>query len=242
MKLRYLVILLATFSCVWATQSSAEPTEGKEYQCIEVYDCKGTYEKPDPSLLVNEDVLTEKKVEVVELFWYTCPHCADLEENKYMNAWRKSKADYIEFTQMPAVFSDKHLQLAYAKAYYAAQALGILSKVHGKIFDEIHKKGTRIQSEAQLIELFAKYGEVEPADFETKYKSFSVNTQANKANGHTISYAVNGVPAMIVQGKYRLSATTAGGYENLFKVVDYLAEKEYKVLTTPEVSVAADSN
>ena len=230
------------FSYVSTTQVVAEPKSGKEYQCIEVYDCKGEYEKPDPSLLVNEDVLKTNKVEVVELFWYTCPHCSDLEENTDMKAWLKSKADYIEFKQMPAVFSDKNLQLAYAQAYYAADALGILPKVHRAIFNELHKKRNHIKSETQLISLFAKFGGVDKADFEKKYKSFSVTTQANRANGYTVSYAVNGVPAMIVQGKYRLSASTAGGYENMFKVVDYLAEKEYAALKTPEVNVAADSN
>lgn len=163
------------------------------------------------------------KVEVLELFWYGCPHCYAFEPQ--LQEWLKNKADYIEFVRVPAVFAQNWE--VHARAFYAAQQLGVLDKLNEPVFDAIHKEGRKLGSQEEVTQFFADKG-VSAEDFKKAYNSFDVDTKTRRAIALTREYGITGVPALIVNGKYRSSAQEAGDFATLLKLVDYLAAKEHK--------------
>lgn len=165
---------------------------------------------------------TEDKIEVVELFWYGCPHCYTFEP--HIEKWLETKPDYIEFVRMPAVFA-RNWEV-HARAYYAAEQLGVLDRIHRPLFDALHQQKRELFTEEALAAFFAEHG-VEPEDFRTAYDSFAVDSKARAAIAATRNYGITGVPAVVVNGKYRSSARSTGTYENLLKLVEHLAAKEH---------------
>ncbi|WP_069471633.1 thiol:disulfide interchange protein DsbA/DsbL [Candidatus Marithrix sp. Canyon 246] len=177
----------------------------------------------------EETTTSNGKVEVLEFFWYGCPHCSHIEAP--LNNWLKTKADYIEFKRVPAVFHQTHGWAFGAKAYYIADALDMLDTIHGAIFNAIHNSKPKqydiIQSKDGLRSFFEKHG-VKAKKFNRVYRSFWIYKQLNTAVDTTAAYDLNGVPAIIVNGKYKLPGEKFSGYKNMMKVVDYLAAKEYQ--------------
>ena len=139
------------------------------------------------------------------MFWYGCPHCYHLEP--LVEEWLASKPDDVEFVRMPAVLGP-NWEL-YGKAYYTAELLGVLDKVHPALFDAIHKDKKKIRDEAALQKLFVKQG-VSAEDFRNTFSSFAVNVKLNNAKQMTKRYAITGVPTVIINGKYSTSASQAG--------------------------------
>jgi thiol:disulfide interchange protein DsbA len=163
------------------------------------------------------------KVEVVEMFWYGCPHCNALEP--YVNRWLKTKPDNVEFVRIPAVFQPAWE--LHARAYYTAEILGVLDKTHSAMFEAIHGQRRPMSSEQQIMEFFAEHG-VKNEDFKRVFHSFAVEAKVRRAKDLSHRYGIDGVPSLIVNGKYRTGATLAGGNANIFKVVDFLVAKEAK--------------
>ena len=178
------------------------------------------YQEVKPAVATSTGV---DKVEVVELFWYGCPHCYVFEPQ--LQEWLKKKADYIEFVRVPAVFAQNWE--IHARAFYAAQQLGVLDKINGPLFDAINKEGRKLASEAEIGQFFAEKG-VSAEDFKKAYSSFDVDTKTRRAITLTREYGITGVPALIVNGKYRSAAQQAGDLATLLKLVDDLAAKEHK--------------
>ena len=164
---------------------------------------------------------TGEKIEVIELFWYGCPHCYEFEP--YIEKWLGSKAEYVEFVRLPAVFADSWM--IHARAYYAAEQLGVLDTIHTSLFEALHLKKRNLFTEDALAMIFAEFGTTEEA-FREAYNSFDVDTKTRQAVAATRSYGISGVPAIIVNGKYRSSVRAVGSYNNLLELVDYLADKE----------------
>jgi thiol:disulfide interchange protein DsbA len=161
------------------------------------------------------------KIEVVEMFWYGCPHCYAFEPD--LNAWKKKLPKDVAFVRVPAIFNPKWEFSA--RIYYTAEVLGVLDKLHSHIFDAIHKEHKRMDDQAEVAALFAKYGVDKDMFFRTFY-SFAVTSKVNWARHLTQAYGIDGVPTMIVQGKYRTSASLAGGHKEVLEVVDGLIAKE----------------
>ena len=161
------------------------------------------------------------KVEVVEIFWYGCPHCYSLEP--VVSAWKKDIADDVDFKYMPAVFGRGWLN--HAKAFYVADLLGVEDKLRADLFNAIHVEGKRLNSEDDLAEFFANYG-VSEDTFRKQFNSFAVNSRLSQADAKIRAYGARGVPGIIVNGKYLVTAATAGGNNNITAVVDFLIEKE----------------
>ncbi|CAN0425212.1 unnamed protein product, partial [Phaeothamnion confervicola] len=123
------IVCSALLALLAATNSSAQEfVAGQHYQEIK------------PAIATSA---AEGKVEVLELFWYGCSHCYAFEPQ--LIEWAKSKPDYVEFVRVPAVFA--HNWEIHARAYYAAQQLGVLEKIHQPLFDAIHKQGRKVFSE-----------------------------------------------------------------------------------------------
>ncbi|WP_409419016.1 thiol:disulfide interchange protein DsbA/DsbL [Marinomonas sp. RS-M-Aa-14] len=161
------------------------------------------------------------KIEVTEIFWYGCPHCYSLEP--LVQAWKKDLPSDVDFKFLPAVFGRGWL--AHAKAFYVADLLGMEDKIRADLFNAIHVERRNLNSEDALARFFADYG-VNEDDFRKQYDSFAVNSRLSQADAKIRAYGARGVPGIIVNGKYLVSAESANGNENIFKVVDFLIEKE----------------
>ena len=157
---------------------------------------------------------TSDKVEVIEMFWYGCPHCHDLEPS--VQEWLKRKPDNVEFTRIPVAFGASWEPGA--RAYYAAEALGVLDKVHQPLFDAYHQR-RKLSNEDELAAFFAEHG-VDQEAFRKAYQSFQTETQLRRGNQLAQRFGVRGVPAVIVNGKYDVRSP------RMFEVVDFLIAKE----------------
>jgi thiol:disulfide interchange protein DsbA len=165
------------------------------------------------------------KIEVVEVFWYGCGHCNHLEPR--VQAWKKFLQADVDFYQLPAQFSRQWK--IHAGLFYLTKALKVNDKVHQGIFDSIHKKREPLFSESDQKEFLAKYG-VSEADFDKYNDSFGVRRQLKQADQKVRTWGISGVPAIIVNGKYMVNASSAGGEEKIFDVVNYLVEQERQAL------------
>jgi thiol:disulfide interchange protein DsbA len=168
------------------------------------------------------------KVEVIEMFWYGCPHCFALDP--VLESWRKNKADYIEFVRVPVTWSDVHR--AHARLFYTLQALGKLEELHTKVFAEIHTNNNMLFSQndpmaTQRAQVqFAKDNGISEADFMKAYNSFVVQTKLQEADDLTRRYRIEAVPTLVVAGKYETDMQQAGGESNLLQLVNDLAASE----------------
>ncbi len=161
------------------------------------------------------------KIEVAELFWYGCPHCYSFEP--YVSHYLTSKPANVEFVRIPATLN-RGWQI-HARAYYTAEVLGVLDKVHTQLFQEIHVNKNSLGTEDELAEFFASHGVDEKA-FRDAFRSFAVDTKLRRADTLSRRYRVTGVPAVVVNGKYTTGAAEAQGYDNLLKLIDYLVQLE----------------
>lgn len=163
------------------------------------------------------------KVHVEELFWYGCGHCFSLEE--HVESWAAKLPADVEFNRVPAMFGKSWV--IHAQMFYVGQVLGVTEKTHGDIFKAIHINGKRLQRKSEQQAFFEAYG-VSESDFNKAYNSFTVKSRLQQGDKRIRAYQVSGVPAIIVNGKYMVDAASAGGQQNMFKVVDYLIEQERK--------------
>lgn len=161
------------------------------------------------------------RIEVVEFFWYGCPHCYAVEP--YLEHWNENKPDDVEFRRVPGVLSGKWIP--HARAFYTAEKLGILEKIHRPLFDAIHKDRQRISSQDHLADFFAEY-DVDKEEFNRIYESESVTEQIKQAYLAAKNYSITGVPTLIVNGKYRTSVAQAGGNKELIATVNDLIDRE----------------
>lgn len=182
-------------------------------------------------VLTPQPTSGDGKIEVLEMFWYGCPHCYHLEPE--LNAWLEKKPDDVEFVRLPAVLGPSWELLA--RGYYTAELLGVLDKIHEPLFERIHKQHKPVRNVEELKAFFESQG-VSGDDFDKTYNSFAVVTRTNRAKEAHNKYGVTGVPTLIVDGKYRTSASMAGSNKKLLEVVDFLIEKERQAATgaTPE--------
>lgn len=166
---------------------------------------------------------TGNKIEVLEFFWYGCPHCYSLEP--YLEKWQATKADDIQLRRVPAILGKNWIP--HARAYFTAQKLGIVDKIHRPLFDAIHKDKQQIVDEKSLTDFFVKMG-VDKDEFSRIYESKEISEQIQEAFILGQQYQITGVPAIIVNGKYRTSASMAGGNANLIEIINQLTAKERK--------------
>ena len=174
-----------------------------------------------------QPTITKKKVEVVELFWYGCPHCYRLEP--HMKEWLAKKPDNVVFYRIPAVFN--MAWGLHARAFYTAKSLGLFdngkTEFHDAFFKEIHENKKRLNKQKSIEAFFAKFG-VSSEDFNNAFFSFSVNNKVNRAAVLSKRYQAEGVPTIIVNGKYRTDGPMGNGHKGMLKIVDYLIKKESK--------------
>jgi protein dithiol oxidoreductase (disulfide-forming) len=199
------VLCLLVLPMMACAQSDAPYKEGEHY--IELSDAVATSDA--------------SKIEVVELFWYGCPHCYVLEPA--VKGWKAQMSADVKFVQLPAVLN-KSWEL-HARAYYAAKSLNVLEQTHEALFDALHKERRPLFTQEALAGFYADYGVAEE-DFNKAFKSFPVSAQISRVKKAQREYRATGVPLIIVNGKYKVSGTMKAGASGLFDVVDYLVERE----------------
>jgi len=209
-----LLVLMTTF--MMQAGSALAIDEGFEYNLV------------TPAIQTNDS----SKVEVTELFWYGCPHCNDFEP--ILNKWLETKPDNVNFVRIPAVFRESWIP--HARAYYTAEALGVLDKTHSLFFEAVHKEHRRLATKKDISAFFVSHG-VTQADFDKAWDSFVVQSRVKRAITLTRRSGIKGVPSMVVNGKYRTSASEAGinnpggaSNEGIIEVVNHLVAKEAKQL------------
>ncbi len=188
-----------------AARAQGAPEEGKHYVKLQ---------QP-----VAVSLLPQKKVEVLEFFWYGCPHCFSFEP--IISAWAKRAPPDVQFRQMPFGFIGP---VEHQKLFYALEELGQREALQPKIFSAIHVENKRLNSEADITAFVAAHG-VDSAKFSEAFKSFAVNTKVTRGKTLSNGYKIDGVPAVGIQGRFYTSATLAGSHERALTVADFLIQR-----------------
>lgn len=210
-----ITFLLAGLMAATAATAQAEATEyreGEHYQTLPI-----PVDTRDPS-----------KIEVVEVFSYGCIHCKNFQP--FVDGWRESLADDVDFYRLPATFSKQWEVLA--QLYYAAEALGVTDQVHEPIFTAIHDRGVNLTDPALMAELFEREAGVSADDFNKVFKSFSVRSRVQQAHARGMAYRLSGTPTVIVDGRYRVDGQMAGSNRGILEVVDHLVAKRRQARET----------
>jgi len=158
------------------------------------------------------------KVEVIEFFWYGCPHCNAFEPA--LESWVKKLPADVAFRRVPVVFREEPFT-AHQRIFYALEAMGQLEAMHRKVFYAIHAEHSRLDKPADIAAFMTKNG-LDGAKFLDVYNSFSVQTKSRQAKQLAESYKIDGVPAIGIHGRYYTSGTLAGTPERSLAVADYL--------------------
>jgi len=172
------------------------------------------------------------QVEVLEFFWYACPHCYGLDPS--VEAWKKTKPAYISFSRVHVMWNDNHRSLA--RLFYTLDALGKLDQLHEEVFKEIHIKGdplvaadpsNELESEHMQAVFVRRFG-ISETDFKNAYHSLPVDLALQRADELVQRYRITAVPTFVINGKYVADVYTAGGAERLLSLVGDLAAQEHK--------------
>jgi len=199
--------LTMTFAC--SAQDAAKYEEGKQYRKVR-------------EAIAPADV---KRVGVEEFFWYGCPHCYALDPA--IAAWAKAKPADVDFVRVPNTLGRPEGAL-HAKAFYTADSLNMLDKLHPALFDAIHKHNIPLSTEAQIAEVFNRNAGLMPDVFAGTFNGFAVDSRFRRSEQLSKTYGITSVPVVVVGGKYSTSAQMAGGNEQMLKVVDFLVAKVRK--------------
>jgi protein dithiol oxidoreductase (disulfide-forming) len=212
-QLGYVAALLALFVAGnGAAQQS--PVAGRDYNLIS---------PPQP-------VDSGKKIEVIEFFWYGCPHCYHLEPS--LNAWLKRKPADVEFRPVPGTFGAPAWE-PLTRTYYALDAMGLAGKYHEAIFTAIHQekdrgRQTALVNDSRAIADWLGSKGVDKQKFLDTYNSFAVNGRTKRSEEMTRNYDVSGTPALAIDGRYLISpssfinADNSVNYDRFFTAVDQL--------------------
>jgi len=180
----------------------AQLTPGKDYRVL------------DPAQPVDNP----KRIEVIEFFWYGCPHCADLQPA--LKTWLKKKAPDIEFRSVPAVFRESWIP--HTRLFYTLEAMGLLDKLHEEVFKAIHEQKVDLGDLAKMQAWVGKRG-FDAKQFGEVYNSFGVQSRVQRAIQMSKSYGLSGTPTLVVNGRYLTSPAMTQGLDRTFAVIDQLA-------------------
>ncbi len=167
------------------------------------------------------------KIEVAESFMYSCPHCFTMEP--HINKWAAQKDPGVRFVRIPAMFNQ--IAQVHAQIYFTHEVLaqnGDLEDpagLHEAMFVEFHRRGNRLTSVAAIRRVFNRFG-VSNEQFDKTWKSFEVNQKMRVSGDLVRRYGIDSVPTVVVNGKFRTSAADAGGYDELFELIDELTARE----------------
>jgi thiol:disulfide interchange protein DsbA len=175
----------------------------------------------DYRLLANpQPVETKGKIEVIEFFWYGCSHCFDFEPE--LSAWVKRQPKDVVFKRVPVAFRDDFIP--HSQLFYALQAMGKGDALNEKVMYAMHKENKRLLTESDIADWVASQG-VDRNSFLATYRSFAVVSKARATSQLVEAYRIDGVPTIVMQGRYVTSPSIAGTKAKSIQVMDYLEEK-----------------
>jgi len=180
----------------------------------------GEFEVLEPRAVVEAP---KGKIEVVEFFWYSCPHCNAFEPT--LQAWIKKLPKDIAFRRVPIAFQASFVPQQ--RLYYALEAMNLVEKLHAKVFLAIHVEKRNLATGEAIAEWVGQQG-VDAAKFVQHYNSFTVVTKAGKASKLQDAYKVEGVPALGVAGRFYTDGSKAGNMDRALQVVDFLTDQVRK--------------
>lgn len=157
------------------------------------------------------------KVEVIEFFWYACPHCNAFEPT--LEAWIKAAPKELSIRRVPVAFNASFVPLQ--KLYYTLEGMGKVGELHARVFRAIHVEKVKLAKDEEIMAWIATQG-VDVAKFKEIYSSFTVSNQVRRASQLQDAYGVEGVPSMGVAGRYYTDGTMAGSMSVVLQVVDQL--------------------
>ena len=189
-----------------AAQAQGGPVEGTHYVRLST---------PVPT------VAEAGKIEVIEFFWYGCPHCNAFEPS--LEAWVKKLPADVAFRRVPVAFREEPF-VAHQRIFYALEAMGQVEAMHRKVFYAIHNDRQHLDKPAEISAFMAKNG-IDGAKFLDVYNSFGVQTKARQAKQLSESYKIDGVPALGIQGRYFTSGTLAGNTDKALEVTNFLLQR-----------------
>ena len=197
--------LLTALMLLVSTTVMAEPQSGAEFsQTVQVIPTE------NPA-----------KIEVIELFWYGCPHCYVLEPQ--LAAWVKALPKDVTFKRLPGLPNASWAPMA--KAFYVMESLGLSEKLHTKLFEALHKQKAFLPNdEKATIDWITKESGLDRKKVEAEFNSFSLNTKLNHAAQIFRASGATGVPTLMIDGRFITSVTMAGGNQEALNVANYLIE------------------
>ena len=161
------------------------------------------------------------RIEVLEFFWYGCPHCLAFEPA--LDAWVQRLPGDVSFQRVPVAFSAEPFGVQ-QRLFYALDSLGLLAALHRKVFYAIHHERIKLDRPAEIAAFMARHG-IESARFMAAFESVGVLAKARQATQLGAAYKIDGVPALGVQGRFYTSASLAGGNEQALAVTDFLIRR-----------------
>lgn len=164
------------------------------------------------------------KIEVIEFFWYGCPHCNDFEPT--LDAWSKKLPGDVNFRRVPVAFRAEPFT-THQRIFYALDAMGLIPTMHRKVFYAIHNQHQRLDK-PDAIAAFMQQNGVDSAKFLEHFNSFSVQSKSHQAVKLAADYKIDGVPAIGVHGRYFTSGALAGTADGTLAVADFLINKARK--------------
>lgn len=168
-----------------------------------------------------QQTVNPEKIEVIEFFWYGCPHCFQFEP--HISEWVKNKPDNVEFIAMAPPLNPAWK--IHSQAFYAAEVLGVLDQFHESMFNAIHKDKKAMRKPKDIAK-FAETLGIDGELFEETMKSFAVDAKIRQSIQKARDVGISAVPTVIVNGKYRTSGSVAGSYPALIGVLNQLIVKE----------------
>lgn len=160
------------------------------------------------------------KVEVIEFFWYGCPHCYDFEPE--LNAWLKRQPKDVILRKVPVAFRDDFMP--HSQLFYALEAMGKGDALNDKVMYAMHKENKRLMTENEIADWAASQG-IDRNAFLATYRSFAVVSKARAARQMADAYRIDGVPTIVMQGRYVTSPSIAGTKAKAISVMEHLEQK-----------------
>ncbi|MGI9330228.1 MAG: thiol:disulfide interchange protein DsbA/DsbL, partial [Gammaproteobacteria bacterium] len=160
-------------------------------------------------------------IEVIEVFWYGCPHCFSFDP--VINGWEEELPADVSFVRLPVMWNPTNE--IHARMYYTAEALGKLDQLHTAFFNALHRDGLSLTRENDIRKFFVQNG-VSEADFDKAFRSFSVESKLKRARDLTQRYRIRSVPVIVVDGKYVVDGPEIKSFQDMLSVTDELVERE----------------
>lgn len=207
--LKFFVFILTFLSLqsVVIAQSPTKVEEGFDYR----------------TLPIAQPIDVKGKVEVLEFFWYGCPHCFEFEPD--LKAWMKRQNKDVVFKKIPIAFREE--LMPHSLLFYALESMGKGEALNDKVMFAMHRENRKLLNENEIADWVAAQG-IDRNAFLAAYRSFAVLSKARAANQLGNAYRINGVPTIAIQGKYITSPSIAGTRAKSIQVMDFLVEKVRK--------------